>query len=340
MRLRRSSCDKPGIRRRRAGRGFTYIGPDGSRISDPEVIDRICRLAIPPAWSEVWICTWPHGHIQALGTDDAGRRQYLYHEEWRLHRDRQKFLRSVEFGKMLPAMRQAVAGHLALGGPSEERVLAAGARLLELGLFRIGSDQYVTEHGTYGLSTLTKSHVTIRKGTAVFDYLAKGGIQRTVPITDPETIEVVSALRRRRYGGSRLLASKQGSRWVDLRADDLNAYLKDVSGPDFTAKDFRTWSATSLAAVSLAKAPQAPSRSARKRQVATSVRYVADCLGNTPAVCRSSYIDPRLLDRYETGASIDLFEAVSTGRGRSPAMFDYATRLAAEPAVLELLEEL
>jgi DNA topoisomerase-1 len=337
MRLRRSVCDGPGIQRRRAGRGFTYLGPDGTRVSDPEILDRIRSLAIPPAWTDVWICTWAHGHIQALGTDDAGRRQYLYHDEWRQHQDRQKFVRSVAFGRSLPLVRKTITRDLAAGGLGQERVLAAAVRLLDLGLFRIGSDQYVTEYGTYGLSTVTRQHVSVRDGAAVFDYLGKGSIQRTVPIIDPETVEVIAALRRRRPTGTRLFAFKQDRRWVDMKADDVNAYLKEVAGPEFTAKDFRTWSATTLAGVSLARAPEATSNTARKRQVVQSIRYVADCLGNTPAVCRASYIDPRILDRYQSRTPFRL-DGVDLDAGDQCSMYDYDARLAAEPSVLELLD--
>jgi DNA topoisomerase IB len=306
-------------------------------VSDPEVLTRIRDLVIPPAWKDVWICPWPHGHIQALGTDDAGRRQYLYHEDWRLHRDREKFIRAVEFGELLPKLRRAVESDLSSKGFGKERVTAGLVRLLDVGLFRIGSEQYVEENNTFGLSTLNKDHVTVAGGVATFDYSAKGSIRQTLSISDPDAVSLIQAEKRRRHGGDRLFAYKEKNRWVEVKAEDVNAYIKDRIGEEFTAKDFRTWSATTLAALILfTQSEELGSLTARRRAVVNAVKAVASNLGNTPAVCRSSYIDPRVLDRFATDRSVRLPRAAIKSIDDSE-IFNYAARVAAEPAVIAML---
>jgi DNA topoisomerase-1 len=336
-RLRRSDCTGPGIERRRCGRGFTYRWTDGPKVSDPDVLTRIRDLVIPPAWKDVWICPWPHGHIQALGTDDAGRRQYLYHEQWRLHRDREKFARAVEFGSGLPKLRGAVESDLSSQGFGRDRVTAGLVRLLDIGLFRIGSEQYVEENNTFGLSTLNKDHVTVAGGIAAFDYSAKGSIRQTLSISDPDAVSLIRSEKRRRHGGARLFAYKEGSRWADIRADDVNSYIKDAVGDEFTAKDFRTWSATTMAALILfTQSERLGSATARRRAVVDAVKTVATHLGNTPAVCRSSYIDPRVFDRFAADRSLHLPRAAIESIDDSE-IFSYAARVAAEPAVIAML---
>jgi DNA topoisomerase IB len=304
-RLRRVDCSGPGIGRRRRGRGFEFLDEDGRRVSDPEVIDRIRDLAIPPAWEDVWICPYPMGHLQATGVDDAGRKQYLYHPKWRERRDQEKFDSMVDFARALPRMRRAVAKHLERGDMSRERVLACTVRLLDHGFFRVGGESYATENETYGLATIRKDHVELSDGKVTFDYPAKGGEPRVQSIVDPQVREVVAALKRRRQGAE-LLAFKRGGRWVDVRSDDINEYVKDVTGGDFSAKDFRTWNATVLAAVALAVSGPAASgsKTGRKRAIKRAVDEVAGYLGNTPAVARSSYIDPRIFDCYLAGRTI------------------------------------
>jgi DNA topoisomerase I len=305
-RLRRVDCSGPGIRRRRHGRGFSYVDADGNRIDDPEVLRRIAELAIPPAWEDVWICPYPNGHLQATGTDAAGRKQYRYHDVWRLRRDREKFDDMVRFARALPALRRRVEQDLDDCAALDRRcVLAAAVRLLEVGFFRIGSEEYASDNDSYGLATLRKEHVKIEDGVMVFDFPAKSGQRRRQGIMDEQLTPIVARLKRRRGGGPELLACKERGRWHDLRSEDINAYVKEATGGDFSAKDFRTWTATTLAAVALAVSGEsAGSRTARRRAVKRAIEEVAGYLGNTPAVCRASYIDPRVLDAYDAGLTI------------------------------------
>ncbi|HEX4188656.1 MAG TPA: DNA topoisomerase IB [Solirubrobacteraceae bacterium] len=334
-RLRRSDCASPGISRRRRGRAVEYIDPDGARIDDPEVLERIGELAIPPAWREVWICLDPQGHLQATGIDAAGRKQYLYHDRWRAHRDRLKFHSMTAFGSSLPRLRRRVARDLRGEELTRERVLACVVRLLDLGFFRIGSEDYAERNESYGLTTMLKRHVAVRDGALVFDYLAKSGIRRVQEIRDTQTLEIITSLKARRGGGAQLFAYRSDGRWADVHSDEVNDYLKQASGGEFTAKDFRTWNATVLAAVALA-VPQIPSRrTARERIVRDAVKTVAAYLGNTPAVCRASYIDPRVIDRYHAGVTIA--DALSSSQD-GPDLDDTRTRKRVEVAVLELLE--
>ncbi len=305
-RLRRVDCSTPGIQRRRRGRGFEYLDKDGRKVADDEILDRIRALAIPPAWEEVWICPYPMGHIQATGTDAAGRKQYRYHDRWRERRDSEKFDEMIEFARALPRFRRRVKRDLRRDGFPRERVLGAAGRLLDRGFFRIGSEGYAEENETYGLATMRKDHVTIRDDTVVFDYAAKGGQQRVQWIADPDVLEVVKAMKARRGGGEELLAYKAGRRWADVKSADINQYLKEAARGDFSAKDFRTWNATVLAAIALAVSGEANggSKTAHKRAVNRAIEEVARFLGNTPAVTRASYIDPRVFDRFDGGLTI------------------------------------
>ncbi len=337
-RLRRSDCSGPGYRRLRRGRGFSYLEDDGNPISDRAVIERIRGLAIPPAWKDVWICTDEWGHLQATGIDAAGRKQYLYHPRWRERRDREKFKRMEDFAASLPRLRRALKADIGdatdLGrGP----VLACAVRLLDVGLFRIGSEQYADEDHGVGLATVRRDHVTIKQdSTIVFDYPAKGGVQRVHTITDPLAGDIVRALRRRRGGPPELLSFREGRRWMPVRSDDINDYLKGRLGNEFSAKDFRTWNATVLAAVSLAaEGAIAPSKTGRKRAMDRAVAGVSQLLGNTKAVARRAYIDPRVFDRYQSGwtitAGLKRIGDLSPGDDRARARL--------EAAVLDLLEE-
>jgi DNA topoisomerase IB len=300
-------CSTPGIARRRRGRGFEYLDEDGRRVQDEEIVSRIRELAIPPAWEDVWICPYPMGHIQATGMDAAGRKQYRYHDRWRERRDREKFDEMIEFARALPRLRRRVAKDLKRDGLPREKVLGCAARLLDRGFFRIGSEGYAEENETYGLATIRKDHVTIRDDLVVFDYEAKGNQRQVQQIADPQALDVLTALKRRRGGGEELLAYKDGRRWVDVKSADINEYVKAAAKGDFSAKDFRTWNATVLAARALAVSGEmaSESKAARKRAVKRSVEEVAHYLGNTPTVARASYIDPRVFDRFDGGLTID-----------------------------------
>jgi DNA topoisomerase-1 len=305
-RLRRVDCGDSGFRRRRHGRGFVYLDHDGERIEDAETLERIKALAIPPAWEDVWICSLTNGHIQATGADAAGRKQYRYHDDWRIRRDADKFDSMVRFAERLPEVREQVERDLLLDDMPRERALACAVRLLDRGSFRIGSEDYAEENETYGLATMRKRHVTVTDDVVVFDYPAKGGQPQRQRVIDEQAAKAVDLLLRRRGGGDELLAYKDGRRWHDIRSADINAYLKQASGDDFSAKDFRTWNATVLAAIALAVSGPAASgsRTARKRAIRRAIEEVAHHLGNTPAVCRASYIDPRVVDRFDGGLTI------------------------------------
>lgn len=335
-RLRRSDCSGPGIARRRRGRGFEYLGEDGARIEDEEVLARIRELAIPPAWREVWICPYPMGHLQATGVDAAGRKQYLYHSRWRERMDQRKFDEMLEFARALPAIRRKVRKGLARPAMDRTRILSCAVRLLDRGFFRIGSEGYAEQNNTFGLATMRKSHVTVHgDGSIVFDFPAKGGIRRVQGLADPHVHEVVRALRRRRGGGEELLAWKDGRRWRDVRSDDINAFLRELSGAEYSAKDFRTWNATVLAAVALGASAHAAggSKAARRRARTRAIEEVARYLGNTPAVARASYIDPRVFDRFDSGWTIApvLPDAAD--------LTDSKMRAKVEAAVLDLIED-
>jgi DNA topoisomerase I len=336
-RLRRVDCHSPGFTRRRRGHGFTYYDPSGNRVTDPEVLGRIRALVIPPAWTDVWICPWPTGHLQAVGLDAKGRRQYRYHDAWRARRDQEKFDHMLLFARCLPRLREACAAGLRQEGLSSERVLACAVRLLDLGFFRIGTEGYAEQNQSYGLATIRKDHVRLLEGRGVeFDYVAKSGKQRLQTVVDPDVFEVVGALKRRRNGGPELLAYKDKAGWHNVRSEHINAWIRDVTGGDFTAKDFRTWAATVLAAVALAVSAEAKSATARKRAVSRAMQEVAIYLGNTPAVCRASYVDPRVVDRYHAGVTVK--DALDT-LGAETAPGRLSIQGAVEEAVLDLLSE-
>ncbi len=306
-RLRRVDPSVPGITRRGGGRGFEYLDDHGERVEDEQTLARIRELVIPPAWQEVWICPHPSGHIQATGLDARGRKQYLYHEKWRERRDREKFDEMLDFARALPRLRERVEADLTgTDKLTRERVLACAARLLDRGFFRVGGEEYAVENESYGLATMHKEHVRVDGPTITFDYPAKSGRRLIRSFVDHDVCDVMGKLRRRRGGGEELLAYKRGRRWVDLRSEDINEYVKEATGGDFSAKDFRTWNATVLAATALAvSGPMAAaSETARKRAKNRAVKEVSHYLGNTPAVARASYIDPRVFDRFDAGLTV------------------------------------
>ncbi len=337
-RLRRSDCSGPGIRRRRCGRGFVYAAEDGRRVADEVTLARIRELVIPPAWRDVWICADERGHLQATGFDDAGRKQYLYHPDWRRRRDREKFEEMLDFAARLPKLRRRVERELRSPDLDRRRMLACGVRLLDVGCFRVGTEDYARENGSHGLTTIRRDHVRRQGSELVFDYPAKSGQRLRTVVGDPAAVAALDALLRRRRcaGEEQLLAYRDGRVWRPLRAEDINAYLKECLDGDFSAKDFRTWNATVLAAVALACAPPAPTKTARRRAIAAAVRDTAECLGNTPAVCRASYVDPRVFDRYLSGWTLSAVGAGPTGLG---LLAQPRRRARIEAGVIDLLTE-
>ena len=330
-RLRRSSPDQRGWSRRRAGKGFVYLDASGKRLSAGDA-QRVKDLVIPPAWEDVWICPWPNGHLQAVGTDDAGRRQYLYHPDWRTRRDGEKYQRMLTFGRALSRAREQVLVDLGSEGMSQERACAVAVRLLDLGYFRIGNDVYAEENQSFGLTTLERRHVRREGKAMVFRFTGKSGIEHSITIDDPGAVEALEVMRRRRGGDDRLLAWKDGTRWRSVDAGMVNEYVGRTTGMGATAKDFRTWHATVIAAAALASDPEPATKTARKRAVVAAMKEVAEFLGNTPALARSAYVDPRVVDAFEEGRTI---EATTRRRYKTAD----ARQAALERAVLRLLKE-
>jgi DNA topoisomerase I len=298
--LRRSDPHGPGITRERSETGFRYRDPSGAVITDPETLQRITALAIPPAWTDVWISLDPLGHIQATGVDSRGRTQYRYHQIWREHRDTQKFAHMLRFAGALPRLRTATLDDLKRRRLDQERVVASAVRLIDLGLFRIGGERYAELDHHYGATTLEKRHVRLTREGVLFDYPAKEGKRRTITVADEAIRSTVQALLRRSNGVDALFCWEDGETWHPLRSHHVSTYIATRAGGHFTAKEFRTWNATVLMALHLANAEPSPGERGRKRVINASVRGVADWLGDTPAVARASYIDPRLVSRYES----------------------------------------
>ncbi len=298
--LRYVNDGMPGISRRRAGRGFSYRGSDGQRITNRRVLARIRSLAVPPAWTDVWICPIARGHLQATGRDARGRKQYRYHPRWRAARDEAKYGRMIAFGQALPRIRRRVEEDLALPGLPRERVLAAVVRLLEKTRVRVGNEEYARENRSFGLTTLRDRHAEVGTTRIRFRFRGKGGKEHEVELSDRRLARIVS--RCQELPGQALftyLDSDGEPRTVD--SADVNDYLREISGEEFTAKDFRTWSGTVLAAWALAELQEFDSEAQAKKNVVRAVEAVAERLGNTPAVSRSSYVHPTVIDAYLDG---------------------------------------
>ncbi len=304
----------------------------GEAIDDEETLERIRGLAIPPAWKDVWVCLDPLGHIQATGVDAAGRKQYLYHDRWQRRAAARKYEEMREFADALPRLRRAAARDLKLDGMPRERALACAVRLLDLGFFRIGGEEYAETNESYGVATVLREHVTIEGDEVVFDFPAKSGQRRVQSIRDTPVRRAIEAMRRRRSGPDDLLAFREKGAWRDVRSDDVNEYIQEKIGDRFSAKDFRTWHGTVLAAVELAREGPPSSKGGGESAIRAAVKRVAERLGNTPAVCRSSYIDPKVLDRFRNGTTIELPH--SYGRGR----LTQKQRLGIERRVLDMIE--
>jgi DNA topoisomerase IB len=306
-RLRTVSTSDPGWSRVHHGRGYRYLDVDGSPLGPAEV-ERVKALVIPPAWRDVWISPYPNAHLQAVGTDEAGRRQYLYHPVWRAKRDEAKFDRVIEMATRLPDVRKRIRADLEAAEVTRETALAAAVRLVDLGCFRLGSDSYTEQNGSYGLTTLERRHVRRQGDARVFSFTGKSGVDHQICLTDPELCRVVDAMTLRRKAEDRLLCLKEGRRWVPLQAGEVNEHIRELFGLDVTAKDFRTWHATVHVAMALghrALEPRPPrTRTARNKVVRHAIVGASELLGNTPTVCRSSYVDPRVIDLYEADVTI------------------------------------
>ncbi len=304
MRLRRSNASGRGYHRVRAGKGFSYRDLDGSTLPPGPVRDRLESIGIPPAWTDVWIAPFENGHIQATGVDAVGRRQYIYHPEWRERKDRLKFDRALQLAESLPSARRMVTMDLRSEGLTRERVLAGAFRMLDSGSLRVGSERYTNENGSHGLATLLCAHVQVRKNRLRLSFPAKSGKNWESEITDDDLASLVRFLKRR-GGNARLLAYKNGRNWHPVTSADINSYVKERTGSDFTAKDFRTLRGTIAAAVSLARSGPQKTVSKRKRAISVAMMEAAAVLGNTPSIARKSYVDPRLLDHFAEGETID-----------------------------------
>ncbi|MBV9092102.1 MAG: DNA topoisomerase IB [Mycobacteriaceae bacterium] len=304
MRLRRSTVGGPGLRRVRRGRGFSYVDAQGNAVHDPGILARIDALVIPPAWKHVWICPHPNGHVQAVGTDAAGRKQYLYHQQWQAERAEEKYDRTLSMAKRLPDWRLRVLDDLKGRGLHRERVLAVAHQLLDVGYFRAGGEEYAQENGSFGLATLRREHVRTRRGAVEFDYPAKSGVRRTVTLEDPMLVRAVRSLLRADTRCPRLLVFRNSDGWTEVHADDINSRFRELVGAEFSIKDLRTWHGTVLAAEAFSYAPAPTSKTARRRAEAAVMKAVSEELGNTPAVARGSYVDPRVVRAYENNVTI------------------------------------
>jgi DNA topoisomerase I len=330
--LRYTVDSSPGIRRRRAGKGFTYTGPEGRRIDDPETLARIRDLAVPPAWTDVWICLDPRGHLQATGRDARGRKQYRYHPEWRRVRDADKFDRLLAFGRSLPAIRKRIDRDLARPGLPRERVLAAVVRLLETTMIRVGNDAYARDNGSYGLTTLLDRHADVDGSKIEFRFRSKGGKLSRARVRDRRVAAVIKR--------SLELPGRQLFQYVDhedrvqnVDSADVNDYLRDVTGLDLTSKDFRTWAGTTAAVAALAELQSFGSETEAKRGVVRAIEDVADGLGNTPAVCRKCYVHPAVIEAYMDGSLAEVVGGAASNGAKGSNDHEPEER-----AVLALLE--
>ena len=308
--------DDPGLRRVKAGDGFAYHDPDGDRVDDAATLDRIKALAIPPAWTHVWICPSPRGHIQATGRDLKGRKQYRYHEAWRRDRDGLKFGRMIAFGRSLPKLRARVEADLARRGLPRDKVIAAVVRLMELTLIRVGNEEYAQANKSFGLTTLRDRHAKLSSVGGTFTFKGKSGVTHTTGFRDRRLARIVKACQD--VPGQRLFQylDEDGQR-RSVESADVNAYIREAIGQDFSAKDFRTWAGTLAAARALCLIPKAGSPTEARRNVNTCVKAVAGLLGNTAAVCRGSYIHPLVLEAYQQGV-------LPLKAGRSERAFELA----------------
>jgi DNA topoisomerase-1 len=305
--LRYVSNAKPGIRRQTKGKGFRYFNPDGSPVTDEATLGRIRSLVIPPAWRGVWICPTANGHMQATGRDARGRKQSRYHPHWREVRDDTKYERMMLFAAALPKIRKRVEHDLALPGLPREKILAAIVRLLETTFIRVGNAEYAKTNHSYGLTTLRNKHVAVKSSTVTFNFQGKSGVEHTIDLRDRKLARIVE--RCRDLPGYELFQylDNEGNRH-SIDSADVNDYVREIAGDDFTAKDFRTWAGTVLACEMLRQAEPAESQTQAKKNVVAAIKTVAERLGNTPSVCRKCYVHPAVMESYLTGAMAKAFE--------------------------------
>lgn len=297
--LRYVSDEQPGIRRRKRGGGFSYTKPDGSVVTDPRERARLAAIAIPPAWTDVWICPRPDGHILATGRDDRDRKQYRYHPRWREVRDTDKFDNLAAFGRSLPDLRKAVAADLKRRGMPREKVLGLVVKLLDDTLIRVGNDSYAADNESYGLTTLKPDHVDVEGERIAFDFVGKGGLPREMTLDDSELARIVHQCHE--LGGQELFAYQVAGSLVDVTSTDVNAYLRELAGDTVTAKDFRTWGGTAVAAATLALGRPPETATEAEKSVLAAYDVASEVLGNTRAVCRSCYVHPAIPDAYRAG---------------------------------------
>jgi DNA topoisomerase I len=332
--LRYVNDDDPGISRARAGKGFRYINANRRTVTDPTTLARIKRLAIPPAWTEVWICAREDGHIQATGRDARGRKQYRYHPDWRAVRDDTKYERMIAFGRALSRIRRRVARDLKQRGLGREKVLATMVRLLETTLVRVGNEEYARTNGSIGLSTMRDKHVEVRGGTVDFKFRGKSGKRHHIALHDPHLASVVRRVQE--LPGQKLFQYvDEAGEQQEIKSDDVNDYLREIAGEEFSAKDFRTWAGTVLAAIALRQFEQFDTKAEAKKNVVAAIDRVARRLGNTPAVCRKCYIHPVILDSYLDGATVELV----LKKAEDALSFGLPSLSGAEGAVLAFLQQ-
>ncbi|MDP9292732.1 MAG: DNA topoisomerase IB [Verrucomicrobiota bacterium] len=305
--LRYVTDTKPGIQRKKSGTSFRYLLPDGKTLRDHNELVRVKRLVIPPAWTGVWICPSPNGHLQATGRDARGRKQYRYHARWRTARDETKYDRMITFGHALPKIRQRVKRDLKLQGVPREKVLATVVALLEKSLIRVGNEEYAKENNSFGLTTMRNRHVEVKGAKVSFEFRGKSGVKHEINVTDPVLAKIVRKCRD--LPGYELFQYEdENGELKSVDSADVNQYLREITGEEFTAKDFRTWAGTVLAAIALREFEKFDSQAEAKRNIVTAVQSVAKLLGNTPTVCKKCYVHPVVLDTYLDGSMIDTFE--------------------------------
>ncbi len=297
--LRYSSDEEPGISRRRAGRGFSYRTERGGLVESDRQLARIRALGIPPAWTSVWICADARGHMQATGRDARGRKQYLYHADWRALRDASKFDRMLDFGSTLPRLRDQIDSDLALPGLPRERVLAAVVRLVDETLIRVGNEEYRRQNGSFGATTMRARHAQVEGSRIAVEFKGKSGKLQRAELSDRRLARVMRKLED--LPGRELFEYLDDGQRRPVRSDDVNVYLREVGGEEITVKDFRTWGASALCLRALDDLEPPASASAAKRSISAAIRDVASVLGNTPAVCRASYVHPAILERFAAG---------------------------------------